>query len=249
MAELVIVLGTSLVSPILDTLATVYGVSPAVIGLMVSAVTAPAIVLIPIGGSLADLYGRRPILIIGLLLFGAGGSALTLTTDFRVVLGLRAVQGAGFAFTLPTLITTIRDLYEGQRESTGQGLRNATGGVANALFPILAGSLVVIAWQLPFLLYGLALPVAISLYMWFDEPTDTDPNNTRTDGGGRVLSTDVDNGRMGYAKQVLKTAIQYKVAAVLIARTFFLLECSLSSLTSPLWSQTSLAGHPELRLY
>jgi MFS family permease len=137
------------------------------------------------------------------------------------VLALRTIQGAGFAFTLPTLITTIRDLYGGQRESTGQGLRNATGGVSNALFPILAGSLVVTAWQLPFLLYGLALPVAAALYMWFDEPADLNTNDARADGSGRGLSVDGNGGRIRYTKQVLKAALQYRVAAILIARTFF----------------------------
>jgi MFS family permease len=220
-AELVIVLGTSLVSPILDTLATVYAVSPAVIGLMVTAITAPAIVLIPIGGSLADWYGRRPVLIVGLLLFGGGGSALAFTTDFRVVLALRTIQGAGFAFTLPTLITTIRDLYGGQRESTGQGLRNATGGVSNALFPILAGGLVVVAWQLPFLLYGLALPVAVTLYVWFDEPADLHTNDARMDGNGGEPSTGGDGGRLRYTKQVLKAALRRRVAAILVARAFY----------------------------
>lgn len=60
------VLGTSLVSPILDSLIEPFGASPTKIGLMVSFVTAPSVVLTPDIRVLADRYGRKPILVAGL---------------------------------------------------------------------------------------------------------------------------------------------------------------------------------------
>jgi len=220
-AELVIVLGTSLISPILNSLSGVYDVSPGTIGLMVTAITAPAVVLIPIAGSLADRYGRRPVLIAGLFLFGSGGLSLVFTTDFRAVLVLRGIQGVGYAFTLPTLITTIRDLYTGQQESTGQGLRHATGGIGNAVFPILASVAVVVAWNLPFLLYGLAVLVANGMYTWFDEPTGRNADTVQSGSVDRERSTPATTGQRAYVRQVLGVTIRPHVAAILVARTLF----------------------------
>lgn len=113
--SLLITLDTTLVSPILDSLIGVFGVSTAEIGLLVTAAVAPPILLIPVGRIMADRYGRRPVLVLGTILFGSAGSAIAFTTDFRVALGLRAIQGVGFAFTLPVIITSIRDLYAEER--------------------------------------------------------------------------------------------------------------------------------------
>lgn len=166
------ILGSALVSPILDSVIEPFGASPTTIGLMVSFVTGPPIVFIPIAGILADRYGRRPVLVVALLLFGGGGTAIALTTDFRLVLALRAVQGVGFAGIVPIITTSIGDMYEGGREATGQGFRMTVNGLSAAVFPLIAGSLVVFAWQYPFLLYATALPVAVVVHRYFDEPTD-----------------------------------------------------------------------------
>ena len=165
------ILGTALVSPVLESVIDPFGASPANIGLMISFLTAPAIVVIPFTGVLADRYGRRPVLVVALLLFGSGGSAIALTTDFRVVLGLRAIQGVGFAGLVPIITTSIGDMYDGEREVAGQGLRMFVNGISGAVFPLLAGGLVVVAWQYPFVLYAVAFPVAAVVYLHFIEPT------------------------------------------------------------------------------
>jgi ACDE family multidrug resistance protein len=165
------ILGTALVSPLLDSLIEPFGTTPGNVGLMVSFVTGPAIVVIPISGILADRYGRRPVLVTSLLLFGIGGSAIVLTNDFRVVLALRFVQGIGFGGIVPTITASIGDMYDGGKEVTGQGLRMMVNGISGAAFPLLAGALLALAWQYPFLLYAIALPVAAVVYLRFEEPT------------------------------------------------------------------------------
>jgi len=165
-------LGTSLLSPILDSLIEPFGTSATSVGLVISVFTAPAIVLIPITGVIADRYGRRPVLLFGLLCFGAGGSAIVLTSEFRLVLFLRLLQGVGFAALSPIIITSIGDLYSGPREAAGQGLRFASSGLVLTVFPLAAAALVVLAWQYPFLLHTVAFPIAVAVYVWFEEPAD-----------------------------------------------------------------------------
>lgn len=175
------ILTTGIVSPVLDAVIEPFGTTPAQIGLMISFATAPAIFLIPVAGVLADRYGRKPILVGSLLLFGVAGTAIAMTTDFRVVLGLRLLQGVGFAGIVPIITTSIGDMYEGPREATGQGLRMTANGFSGALLPFAAGALVTLAWQFPFLLYALAIPSALLLAVLFTEPADAD-SDSQTEG-------------------------------------------------------------------
>lgn len=174
-------LGTALLSPVLDSLIGPLGASKANIGLMMSAFTAPAIIVIPIAGVIADKYGRRPVILLGLVWFGAAGSAIALTTDFRVALFLRMLQGIGFAALTPIIVTSIGDLYAGTKETTAQGLRFTGSGLSQTVFPLGAGVLVGIAWQYPFLLYAIAFPIAAVVYVYFEEPVDPAAANETDD--------------------------------------------------------------------
>lgn len=208
LANMIAPLGTAIVSPVLSTLTGVYGVSTASIGLMISALTGPSVVAIPLAGVLADRYGRKPILIAGLVLFGAAGTAVAFTTDFRVALGLRLVQGIGFAGLTPIIITSLGDLYEGTREATAQGFRFTGSGLTNTIFPIVSGGLVAVAWQYPFVLYAIALPIAAMVYLWFDEPSSvTEARPNPSSGAGR--------SQWGQLWQLLS---QRRVQAFVIAR-------------------------------
>lgn len=200
-------LGTALLSPVLDSLIDPFGASAASIGLMTSMVTAPAIVLPPVAGVLADRVGRRHVLIGGLLCFGVGGTAIPLTTDFRLVLALRLLQGVGWAAVIPVIITAIGDLYTGDRETTAQGLRFTSSGIVQTVGPVVAGLLVVLAWQYPFLIYGLTFPVTLAVWAWFEEPVDPD---AKSDSDARGVHTQI--------RELWGLVVQPKPAAMLIAR-------------------------------
>ena len=167
-------LGAALLSPVLNSLTGPLGATTANIGLMMSAFTAPPILLIPVVGVIADRYGRRPVIIAGLLVFGAAGTAIAFTESFRIALVLRMLQGVGFAGLTPVIITSIGDLYSGTAEATAQGLRFTGSGLSQTASPLLAGVLVTFAWQYPFLVYAIAFPVAVVIYVWFEEPVDAE---------------------------------------------------------------------------
>ena len=186
LANITPAMGAGLLSPILDSLIDPFGATPASIGLLMSALTAPAIVMIPLAGLVADRYGRKPVLIASLLLFGTAGIGLALTTDFQVALVLRGLQGIAFGGIAPVIITSLGDIYDEATEATAQGIRFAGSGTSLTVFPLLAGALVVIAWQLPVLLYGVAIPLAAIVYRWFDEPmTASRSDSVAANGNGR----------------------------------------------------------------
>ncbi|MUV60492.1 MFS transporter [Halobacterium sp. CBA1126] len=177
-------LGTALLSPVLGSLVEPLGASTANVGLLMSAFTAPAIFVIPVAGVVSDRFGRRPVLIFGLLWFGLTGTAIALVSTFEAALALRFLQGVGFAALTPIIITSLGDLYAGTKEATAQGLRFTGSGLSQTVFPLAAGVLVGFAWQYPFLLYAVAFPVAAVVYVYFEEPLD-DPGRDDSDGDFR----------------------------------------------------------------
>jgi len=193
-------MGIVLVSPILEALTGPFGIDEVGAGLLITAFVAPAIVAVPVAGALADRHGRRPVLAASLALFGLAGVAIAATTDYRVVLGLRALQGLGSGGIVPVAIASLGDFYDGAEEATAQGLRFTATGIVQAAVPIAAGVLVGVAWQYPFLLYALALPAAVLAFVHFEEPTD--------DGG---------DGREGYVRDLLWLLARPRVAATLAA--------------------------------
>ncbi|AUX10049.1 major facilitator superfamily MFS_1 [Halalkaliarchaeum desulfuricum] len=219
-------LGTALVSPLLDTLTGPFGVSAARIGLIVTAFAAPAVVMVPLGGVLVDRVGRKPILVTGLLCFAVGGTAIAFTTDFRIVLTLRVLQGIGFAGVIPVIITCLGDLYEDDAEATAQGLRFGVSGLSQAVFPATAGVLVVLAWQYPFFIYGLGIPVAAAIWLRFEEPTDVvRESGTRAKNSGekRDVTPDSPPDRpTGYVRRLLHLASRRRVYSYLLARAIIM---------------------------
>lgn len=199
------IMGTAMLSPVLDSLVGPFGVSATSVGLLISAYTLPQIFFIPVTGALADRYRRTPVLAGSLLVFGVAGVAVSLTADFRVALAVRFCQGVGAAGLNPIIITLIGDLYAGDREATGQGLRFAASGASGTVLPVVAGLVVALGWQFPFLLYAIAIPAALAVIVRLEEPTPTEP-----DRGG--------DGTRAYLGALLGLLRHPRVAAMVVAR-------------------------------
>lgn len=207
LANILAPLGTALLSPAIDSFIDPFGVTAADIGLLISVFTAPAIVMIPVAGVLADRHGRKPILLAGITLFGAAGSLIAFTTDFRIALALRLLQGIAFGGISPIIITSIGDLYDGTKEATAQGMRFTGSGVTTAVFPLISGVVVAIAWWYPFLIYAIAFPIAAAVFLWFTEPTTQSPSpEAAPDGGASPLHG------------VIRLLNHPRVAAMVVAR-------------------------------
>ncbi|WP_128291669.1 multidrug effflux MFS transporter [Afifella aestuarii] len=66
-------------------------------------------------GPLADRFGRRPILLAGLVIYVVGGTASALAPDFGILLACRTVQGMGAAATRVVAISVVRDTFGGRQ--------------------------------------------------------------------------------------------------------------------------------------
>ncbi len=171
-------MGVSFIQPALPAMMAPFGISDSALGLVMTVYTGPAIVLAPLFGIAADLYGRRLLLAYGLILYGLSGTAIALAPTFGWVLILRAVQGIGFSALIPLTVVLIGDLLEGDTEVGGQGLKVFLDRVGYLILPPLGGVLAAIAWFWPYLLFILTVPLGFAVLLWMPETRAQGPTET-----------------------------------------------------------------------
>jgi len=98
----------------------------------------------PFTGRLSDRTGRRRVFVLtGLVLFGIGSAAYPFFTSYWTVLGARAFQGIGAAFTIPATIALVNDYAESDSERGGNfGVFNTFRLIGFGFGPIVAGVLI-----------------------------------------------------------------------------------------------------------
>jgi ACDE family multidrug resistance protein len=167
---LMAVMGVSSISPAFPRIMEALSISETEVGLLIVAFTIPGVVMTPFIGILADRVGRKRLLVPSLFLFGLAGSACALVTEFNLLIALRVLQGMGAA-SLGTLnLTVLGDLYQGERRAAALGLNTSILNVGIAAYPLLGGALAVFAWNYPFFLPLLAIPVGLFTLYGLNNP-------------------------------------------------------------------------------
>src|SRR6185312_16035449 len=77
---------------------------------------------VPVYGKLADLYGRKPVFLVGVALFLAGSMLSGMAQSMIQLIIFRAVQGIGAGAVLPITMTLIGDLFSIEQRARLQGL-------------------------------------------------------------------------------------------------------------------------------
>jgi EmrB/QacA subfamily drug resistance transporter len=107
-----------------------------------------ATVTVPIHGKLADLRGRKPVMLAGLALFLAGSLACGLARSMTALVAFRAVQGLGAGAIQPMTMTIVGDLFDVRERARMQGLFGAVWGIAGLVGPLLGGAIVhLVGWR------------------------------------------------------------------------------------------------------
>jgi EmrB/QacA subfamily drug resistance transporter len=96
--------------------------------------------LLLVGGRLADVFGRRRVFLIGLVVFTLASLASGLAGSGDVLIAARAVQGIGAALMLPASLSILLQAFTEPRERTAAlGLWGAATALALALGPVIGG--------------------------------------------------------------------------------------------------------------
>ncbi|MFC7044219.1 MFS transporter [Halobacteriaceae archaeon GCM10025711] len=163
-------LGVPLVAPALPVIRDTFGVTDARASLLVSAYFVVGVLLSPFIGIVVDRLGRKRVLVASLVAFALAGGAIAFAPTFDAVLVLRALQGTAAAGIFITTVTLIGDSFEGTQRNAVFGVNIAVLSVGAAVFPVVGGALVSVAWYVPFLLSFAALPVAAFALRYLAEP-------------------------------------------------------------------------------
>jgi MFS family permease len=143
-------------------------------------------VSIPVYGKLADLWGRKPVLIAGTLIFLAGSALSAGAWNMLSLIGFRALQGLGAGSIMAIVNTLAGDLYELSERGRVQGWLSSVWGVSAVAGPTLGGSFAQYAsWRWIFLINLPLGAVAIALIGRFLHEQVTRRRH-RIDAGGAV---------------------------------------------------------------
>ena len=165
------VLGNSMLFPIFPKMQSAIGVTEMQTSVIVTAFSITAGLLIPVAGYLSDRYGRRPVMVPGVVLFGLGALVAALASTFLahpygILLVGRVIQGMGAAAMSQLAMAMAADLFEGRTRPRAMGTIEAANGFGKVVSPISGAAVGLIAWFLPFYIFA-ALSLPLSLALWF----------------------------------------------------------------------------------
>lgn len=126
------------------------------------------LVLVP-AGRLGDVWGRRRVYLIGLVVFGLASIGCGLATSSAMLIALRLLQGVGAALVNPQILGLTQQLFSGATRARAFGYFGVTVGVATAIGPTLGGILIALfgaegGWRAAFLvnvpIIAVVVPIA-----------------------------------------------------------------------------------------
>ncbi len=140
-------------------------------------------------GLLADRYGRRPVLLLGMAVFGGGSALSAWAATPGQLIATRALMGIGAATIFPATLSIITNVFPTGERAKAIGLWSASAGVGVAIGPVTGGYLLEHWWwgsvflvNVPFVVLGV---IAIATLV----PNSRDPEPGRIDPLGVALST------------------------------------------------------------
>lgn len=110
-------------------------------------------------GFIAKKIGYKQTILLGLGIVSISGVIPVFIANFYVVLLSRACLGFGIGLFNSLLIALISYFYDGEERITLIGYHEALGGLGGMLITYIAGRLININWQAPFISYAIAFPV------------------------------------------------------------------------------------------
>lgn len=131
--------------------------------------------LLMLGGRAGDIFGRRRVFLIGLVIFSIGSLLVGLATNGAMLIAMRALQGVGSAILAPTTLALLMDSYKNNMRTRAIVYYGATGGLG-ASFGLVIGGLIAsyLSWRVGFLLnvpIGIVMVLLTLKYIPASEPS------------------------------------------------------------------------------
>jgi EmrB/QacA subfamily drug resistance transporter len=150
----------------------------------------PLSALLLLGGSLGDRFGRRRVLIVGMLIFGVASVVCGLAPDLATLITARFAQGMGAALLMPNSLAILGASFEGEKQGRAIGIWAAAAAGTGAGGPILGGWLIdTVSWRMIFFINIPLASAAIYLAWKFVENDPRRSDDIPLDWLGALLAT------------------------------------------------------------
>ena len=146
-----------------------------------------AAVTVPLYGKLADMYGRKPLLLFGIAVFLVGSAASGAAGTMGQLIAFRALQGLGAGAIQPIALTVVGDIFDLGERARIQGVFGAAWGFFGMTGPAIGGFLVKhLSWRWVFYV-NLPFGVAAAALVIFALHEKVERRPHRVDLAGAVL--------------------------------------------------------------
>ena len=176
-----------------------FGVGMTQVGFLFAFFSAGGIISVMVGGVLADKYGRRVILLIGLVISGVGSIFMGLVDNLNVFYILAAILGLVGDIGGPARQAMVVDLLPKEKQTEGFGIMRVVMNLAVTVGPILGGFLATQSYMLLFI--ADAVSSIITAVIVFIVIPETKPEKPEDEPEETVIKTII-----GY-KEVLKDGV------------------------------------------
>lgn len=148
-------------------------------------------ITIPLYGKLADVYGRKPILLFGIAVFLAGSALCAVAWNMYMLIFFRGVQALGAGAIMATVSTLAGDLYSVKERAKIQGWLSSVWGISAITGPALGGFFAeYLSWEWIFLInLPLGVLSIVLIYIFLKEPPKKVFHSIKFSGAAFMLAT------------------------------------------------------------
>ena len=199
-------------------------------------------VSVPIYGKVADLYGRKPVMLLGIGLFVVGSLLCGLAWSMPALIFFRLVQGLGAGAVQPMGMTIVGDIYSMAERAKVQGYIASVWAMSAVVGPTLGGVFAdYLSWRWIFLV-NLPLGIAAGWVVWRRYAERVQPRKHSIDyvgavllaAGGTLLLLGLLEGGLRWEWDSVAGIAIFLAAAVLLA-AFVVVEARSLEPVLPLW--------------
>src|SRR6185312_1980467 len=116
-------------------------------------------------GKLADVFGRKPVLVFGIVVFLIGSLLSGFATSMTTLIGFRLLQGIGAGAIQPVTMTIVGDLYTLEQRAKVQGVMSSVWAFSAVVGPLCGG---LIVEHLPWAyIFWINLPIGVLTIIGF----------------------------------------------------------------------------------
>lgn len=187
-------------------------------------------VTVLIYGKMSDLFGRKPILTFGIIVFLIGSLLCGLATSIEMLIVFRFIQGFGAGAVMPIASTIVGDMYTKEERAKIQGYLSSVWGISAILGPAIGGLLVqYVSWRFVFWVnIPLGILAIIGLYLFLHEGVEKKKHSIDYAGAG-LLFVSVSSFMLvmvegGVRWEWISTPVFSLIALAVITFIFFILQ-------------------------